>query len=253
MPAPILPAPKPRSPPSPRARSLPPTPVTPPPNPLPAGPDDDMSCKSVASDAPGSVESEAPSPKRRGSSKSRWSLSANLRSGRAAPSPKSSILSEGSATLVGSSSPPRFFSELALVESASAPSELSVQMAPPSPTRSSRNVRLPKVLKNLSKRMSSSRPRSESGASMSPAQTQPELKKLGAESSKAATDAQSDGRATAAVEQPRLAQPGHLRLHQNENAPSGEVFTTTFVNPFRLRSRRPKTAPGARDPVRCAT
>lgn len=119
---------------------------------------------------------------------------------------------------------------------------------PPSPTpspRPSRNMRLPKVLKNLSKRMSS-RPRSGSASTSSPAPALvalPVLDKSVIDLDAPIPEAQPANRA-ASLEAPRQAQPGHLRGHQGEHSASGEIFTTTFVNPFRLKPRRPKTAPG---------
>ncbi|KAI9060486.1 hypothetical protein FKP32DRAFT_1678813 [Trametes sanguinea] len=197
---------------------------------------------------------ESPRPKKR------WSLSAHLSQRRPAPSPQLSLLSEGSSTLVGSPPSPNFFPELPVIESLNATQDpdgeqSSPRTTPGSSPRNGRGVRLPSVnvFKAFSRRLSS---KQKSELSTSPASSSPQTlvdSSLPRVDTPVCDDEKSEShlRRRATIDQgPRQARPGHLLHHRSPSAP-GEVFTTTFVNPFRSKSRRAKTPPAtdAADPV----
>lgn len=225
---------------SPRTSIREPSPEQPPEEkPLPAEPDN-VSCTSTASNPLSTTVPEPPSSKRV-SFKPRWSLS-KRRPSQTVPSPQSSLFSVGSSTLVGSPSPPRFMPELPVIDSANNDPD-SPSDATPSPSGSpkSRHVRLPKMLKTLTRKMTS-KSKSDSVAS-SGASSQDALPEEGTyEPVKKAASFSSFNETASEDERCRQAQPGHLRMHERNG--SGEVFNTSFVNPFRNKQRRPKAASG---------
>ncbi|KAI0714824.1 hypothetical protein C8Q76DRAFT_438078 [Earliella scabrosa] len=227
-----------------------PTPVTQ--KPLPVEPDD-VSSQSSTSEPRSSISSAAPS--KRPSFKAPWSLPVQFKPGRPAASPKSSV-SDGSTTLVGSSSPTRFYPDLPVIESVSPSSDPTYEEDASSPTasssnspsRPSRGVRLPsmKMFKTLSRKMTRQKTDPTTSPSVATAQDLP-CKEEVHESEKKPAGAQPKG-STSEDEQPRQAQPGHLNLHRRNTA-SGEMFTSTFVSPFRIKPRKaPPAASGSIPP-----
>ncbi|KAH9932078.1 uncharacterized protein BXZ73DRAFT_101456 [Epithele typhae] len=201
---------RPRSPP----RSLSQTPATSlDPKPLPVDPDDAQSCKSVASEAQGSSVSEV-SASKRSSPKPRWSFG---KSRRTEASPNLALLSDAS----GSAYP-----------------YVGACVA---------NIRLPKVLKNF-RRKSSAKARSSPNAS--PAPTFSSLSALEKPTAEEEVDESLRSR-TISLDQPRQVQLAALRSQSEQpvTTSSGETFTSTFVNPFRLKPRRPKTPASAESPA----
>ncbi|KAI0800591.1 hypothetical protein C8Q74DRAFT_426550 [Fomes fomentarius] len=219
--------------------------------PLPAEPDN-VSCTSTPTNPLSTTMPEPPSSKRV-SFKPRWSFS-KRRPSQTVPSPQSSLFSVGSSTLVGSPSPPRFMPELPAIESTSNsmhptndPDSPSDAAPSPSGSPKSRHVRLPKMkmLKTLTRKMTS-KSKSDTVAS-SGASSQDVLPEEGTyEPVKKAASFSSFNETASEDERGRQAQPGHLRMHERNG--SGEVFNTTFVNPFRNKQRRPKAASVSSEP-----
>ncbi|KAI0756401.1 hypothetical protein C8Q80DRAFT_1264463 [Daedaleopsis nitida] len=233
-------------------KPLPPVPV--PSEEQPVAEADAASCESAASDPSRSMTSKTPSAKRP-QYKSKWSFSGRLkpRQTSGSSSPRPSFGSAGSSTLVDTPSPSRFMPELPVIESASSSSDPrlgkdEIQPASLSSTgspRSSRHVRLPsmKMFKSLSRKMS--KQKTEVGSS--PASSRDNsiddiIRVLDAKvplSEEPASDHES------AKEAP----PDHRPVLPRNNSSSGEVFTSTFVNPFRPKNRKTKTPPPPLSPI----
>ncbi|KAL7285059.1 hypothetical protein ACG7TL_000150 [Trametes sanguinea] len=230
---------------SPRIRSIPVSPVPTPPELIPETPAETIiSAESRASASEPQLISLPPlsPPLERPRPKKRWSLSAHLSQRRPVPSPQLSLLSEGSSTLVGSPQSPNFFPELPVIESINATQDPSVEQSSPRTTpgsspRNGRGVRLPSVnvFKAFSRKLSS---KQKSELSTSPISSSPQT----------LVDSPLPRVDSPVCDDEKSAR--HL-LHQRSPSAPGEVFTTTFVNPFRLRSRRAKTPPATdqREPV----
>ncbi|KAI0673813.1 hypothetical protein C8Q78DRAFT_1076784 [Trametes maxima] len=240
---------------SPRVRSVPVSPTASPPKSIASDPDEAASCESSLVTGPAQPAAfhplaAAPPPLSKGSPpKKRWSFSTHFFSGRSAPSPKSSLFSEGSSTLVGSPSPKPLFPELPVVGSTSPTSDPvydqdaagSSHSTPTGSPRQGRGMRLPgaKVFKSLTRRMSSkqkpdrgsSRGRSPRGSVELPPARE------GSFEYEERLETSLPRRATTG-EIPKQARPGHLVHERNLSLP-GEVFTTSFVNPFKGKSRKP--------------
>ncbi|OSD00834.1 hypothetical protein PYCCODRAFT_637732 [Trametes coccinea BRFM310] len=240
---------------SPRIQSIPVSPVPTPPELIPETPAETIiSAESRASASEPQLISLPPlsPPLERPRPKKRWSLSAHLSQRRPVPSPQLSLLSEGSSTLVGSPQSPNFFPELPVIESINATQDPSVEQSSPRTTpgsspRNGRGVRLPSVnvFKAFSRKLSS---KQKSELSTSPISSSPQtlvdspLPRVDSPVCDDEKSASQPRRRATIDEGPRQARPGHL-LHQRSPSAPGEVFTTTFVNSFRLRSRRAKTPP----------
>ncbi|KAI0368892.1 hypothetical protein BV20DRAFT_1036816 [Pilatotrama ljubarskyi] len=252
---------------SPRVRSVPVSPIASPPKSIVSEPEHDELTSydsSIASPAQPAFPPTPTTPNVRTPPKRKWSLNTHFFSGRIAPSPKSSLFSPGSSNGSGGSSPPRFFPELPIVESASPTSELgceqdrtgSSRSTPTGSPRPSRALRLPGVdmLKSLSRKMST-RQKSDSISNRSRSPTtvaDPSLSRSREGSFDCEGVDERGGaytrRRASTTELPGQARPGHLLHHRNHSSPGpGEVFTTSFVNPFRSRSksksRKAKTPP----------
>ncbi|KAL1951070.1 hypothetical protein VTO73DRAFT_219 [Trametes versicolor] len=238
-----------------RVPSAPVSPVVSPPKSIASEPDEPVSCEtsfggpaqSVTDTAqPGTLPKKAPS-------KRKWSLPTRF-FGRSAPSPKSSLFSEGSATLVGSPSPTRFFPELPLVESGSPSSELgsvldlpgSSTSTPASTPHTGRGMRLPgaKALKSLSRKLSTKKPGNVRHSSHSPGASVETLPSTEGSFDYAEDDTRRNPR-DVTMQSPKQVRPGHL-AHQRQYSLPGEMFSSTFVNPFRSKARKSK-APTAID------
>ncbi|KAH9897716.1 hypothetical protein C8Q73DRAFT_787958 [Cubamyces lactineus] len=255
----VVPKPRsPRSPRSPRIRSAPVSPVLPPRECDPVPVDEAASCKTSVSAPEPSIPSHPSTPsngRSRASAKKKWSLPTYFFPNRSVPSPKSSLFSEGSSTLVGSPSPPRFFPELPMIESATVSEDASCDQdparssrsTPASSPRTGRGMRLSnvKVFKALSRKLSKQKTDPASGRESSP-RPSVDLSR----DSPAACEEKSENlrRHTIDAGPSRSARPGHL-LHERNLSLPGEVFTTTFVNPFRShsKSRKAKTDPSVVD------
>ncbi|KAI0652537.1 hypothetical protein C8Q79DRAFT_1005722 [Trametes meyenii] len=240
---------------SPRVRSVPVSPIISPPKSIASDPDEAASCESSLVSGPAQpaafhpLAAAPPTPPPKGSPpKKRWSFSTHFFSGRSAPSPKSSLFSEGSSTLVGSPSPKPFFPELPLIESTSpTPDPVyeqdtagSSHSTPTGSPRHGRGVRLPgaKVFKSLTRRMSSKQ-KSERGSSRgrSPRQSiELPPAREGSFEYEERHETSLPRRATTG-EIPKQARPGHL-IHERNLSLPGEVFTTSFVNPFKGKPRK---------------
>ncbi|KAI0334050.1 hypothetical protein GY45DRAFT_1367883 [Cubamyces sp. BRFM 1775] len=251
----------PRSPRSPRIRSAPASPVLPPRECDPVPADEAASCQtSVSAPEPSlpSHPSTPPNGRSRASAKKKWSLPTYFFPNRSVPSPKSSLFSEGSATLVGSPSPPRFFPELPMIESATVSEDPSCEQeddaapssksTPASSPRTGRGMRLSnvKVFKALSRKLSKQKTDPASSRESSP---RPSVDL--SQEAPAVCEEKNETlmrRRTMDAGSSRSARPGHL-LHERNLSLPGEVFTTTFVNPFRSRSksRKAKTDPSVVD------
>ncbi|KAI0354640.1 hypothetical protein OH77DRAFT_474646 [Trametes cingulata] len=244
---------------SPRVRSLPASPIVSPPKsiasePAEQEPDEltsyDSSLTSPAQ--PAFPPTPPPAPARTPPPKRKWSLNTHFFSGRSAPSPKSSLFSAGSSNGSGTSSPPRFFPELPIVESASPTSELgcredagagSSRSTPTGSPRANRGMRLPgaKMLRSLSRRMSAKQPKSDAASTRSESPTAPHSREGSFECEPAAGGSRVQTRRRASTTEVPThthaqARPGHLLHYRNHSLP-GEVFTTTFVNPFKAKSK----------------
>ncbi|KAI0654453.1 hypothetical protein C8Q70DRAFT_520436 [Cubamyces menziesii] len=249
----------PRSPRSPRIRSAPASPTLPPQECDPVPADEAASCKTSVSAPEPSLPSHPSTPsngRSRPGARKKWSLPTYFFPNRSVPSPKSSLFSEGSATLVGSPSPPRFFPELPMIESATVSEDPSCDQdparssrsTPASSPRTGRGMRLPnvKVFKVLSRKLSKQKADPASSRESSP---RPSVDL--SQENPAVCEEKSETlmrRRTMDAGSSRPARPGHL-LHERNLSLPGEVFTTTFVNPFRVRSkpRKAKTDPSVVD------
>ncbi|KAH9849193.1 hypothetical protein C2E23DRAFT_392807 [Lenzites betulinus] len=248
-PPPLALIPSPRSP---RVRSAPVTPAQPPLEPAAPDPDEAETYEPAVS-APAPAPTVAgPSTTKKPAPRKKWSLPTRFSFGRTAPSPKSSLLSDGSATLVGSPSPPRFFPELPLVESASPSSDPgcsfsrpgSAHSTPASTPRTGRSIQLPgaKAFKLLSRRISVKKSDALRNRSHSP-RASVDVLPLQEEASFYYEEADADRmHRTSTAEAHKPTRPVHL-LHQRGVSLPGEVFTTSFVNPFRSRARKSKGPP----------
>ncbi|TBU46151.1 hypothetical protein BD309DRAFT_989035 [Dichomitus squalens] len=228
---------------SPRIRSTSLSPATAPIEPSKLEEKDDVeSTKSAPCDIRSSPP-PVPLTSKRPSFRMRWSLSKSSRP----PSPKSSAGSVASLTLVDNSSPSRYVPDLPSIEGESgmaANFDQDDTHSTDSPTgspRLTRNVRLPtmKMLKSLSRKVST-KPRSASAPSPSVAplgSTSP-LEDDAREPVKQARRSQSRERPEPSV----IAPESDIRPQQRTDSISGETFTTTFVNPFRLKHRNPKAS-----------
>lgn len=107
--------------------------------------------------------------------------------------------------------------------------------------RPSRNVRLPKMkmFKSLSKKMSA-KTKSDPSVLPSPPVASEEVVE---DSDPKTTRARFQEPSTDCEDSVKEMTAGHSRSHQRSQH-SGEVFTTTFVNPFRIKPRKPKTTAG---------
>ncbi|KAJ8496703.1 hypothetical protein ONZ51_g927 [Trametes cubensis] len=235
----------PRSPRSPRIRSAPASPTLPPQECDPVPADEAASCKTSVSAPEPSLPSHPSTPsngRSRPGARKKWSLPTYFFPNRSVPSPKSSLFSEGSATLVGSPSPPRFFPELPMIESATVSEDPSCDQdparssrsTPASSPRTGRGMRLPnvKVFKVLSRKLSKQKADPASSRESSP---RPSVDL--SQENPAVCEEKSETlmrRRTMDAGSSRPARPGHL-LHERNLSLPGEVFTTTFVNPFRVR------------------
>ncbi|KAI1793060.1 hypothetical protein LXA43DRAFT_886210 [Ganoderma leucocontextum] len=235
---------------SPRIRSEPLPPVTATTDFMCLDKDDIVSTTSALSDfrspppAPAPAPSTPPSSKR-SLFKPRWSFSAARKSSRPS-SRKSSVGSAGSLTLVDNDSPPRYVPDLPLIGSESG-TEVWLDQDIPYPDntspsdspRSARNVRIQslKLLKTLSRKVSSKqRPAAVPSPSASPEVPIVPLAHEFCEPVKPARRSQSKERPAPST----LAPSDELRPQQRVDSLTGEVFTTTFVNPFRIKPRKPK-------------
>ncbi|KAI0640103.1 hypothetical protein C8Q77DRAFT_1214425 [Trametes polyzona] len=253
-PPPLAPLPR-----SPRVRSAPVSPVVSPPKSIASEPDEAVSNDTSITVPLRSASASAlpgTSTKRKILPKKKWSLPTRFFPRKSAPSPKSSLFSDGSATLVGSPSPPQFFPDLPLAESATPSSELEFALDPLDSSRSSpapsphvgRSARLPgaKAFKSLSLKISTKKSPAARTQSHSPCVSEDALPSREGSVDYNKTEALGPHRAST-VDASRPARPGHL-LHQRNMSLPGEVFTTSFVNPFRSRSQKPKTAPEPESP-----
>ncbi|KAI8990672.1 hypothetical protein BD414DRAFT_308131 [Trametes punicea] len=155
-----------------------------------------------------------------------------------------------SVTLLGGPSPPRACSELPVINSVDASKgpdlEREAEGSPPSTPalspRAGRGVRMPspKMFKSISRRLSS---KQKADAMSSPSSRSAEVLPLRRNSPALDEKNEPSMRGCATIDSsPRSPRPGNLP-HERNISLSGEVFTTTFVNPFKLKSRKVRTPP----------
>ncbi|KAI0778820.1 hypothetical protein BD413DRAFT_609387 [Trametes elegans] len=241
---------------SPRIQSEPASPILSPPKSILSEPEEeDTSCETSVS-LPAHEPLPVPSPPsstKRPSSKKKWSFPTRFFSARPGHSRNSSTLSERSATLVGSPSPPRFFPELPIIESDSSsvnPSfeQMPSRSEPSTPTRARSGVRLPgaKMFKSFSRKLSGKQKSEPALSRESSPRSSIHLPSSheGSGEFGEKVDVLQHWRAATLDDSSRGTRPSHL-LHERNRSYSGEVLTTSFVNPFRTKTkpRRPKTAP----------
>ncbi|OJT04532.1 hypothetical protein TRAPUB_4802 [Trametes pubescens] len=236
-----------------RVPSVPASPIVSPLKSIASEPDEATSCETSFGGPAQSVADTAQpgTPPKKAPSKRKWSLPTRF-FGRSAPSPKSSLFSEGSATLVGSPSPTRFFPELPLVESGSPSSELgsmvdlpgSTPSTPASTPHTGHGMRLPgaKALKSLSRKLSTKKPGNVRNSSHSPGASVETLPST-EESFHCTEDGTRRNPRNGTMQSPKQDRPGHL-AHQRQYSLPGEMFSSTFVNPFRSKARKSKAPAG---------
>ncbi|PIL31324.1 hypothetical protein GSI_06022 [Ganoderma sinense ZZ0214-1] len=218
--------------------------------------DDVVSTKSTLSDLPSPPlppASSSPSSSKRSLFKPPWSFSATRKSSRPS-SRKSSLGSAGSLTLLDNS-PPSYVPDLDVTGNESGAEARLDQDLPsssdPSPSdspRPARNVRAQslKLLKNLSRKVSAKqRPPAASSRTASPVVSTVPLAGEFCESVRITRRSQSRDRPSSSM----LAQPDEPGPQQKVDPLSGEVFTTSFVNPFRIKPRKPKPSLASNNPT----
>ncbi|KAM5535889.1 hypothetical protein V8D89_010507 [Ganoderma adspersum] len=208
--------------------------------------DEVVSTKSTISDLPSpplTTAPPSPTSSKRSLFKPRWSFSATRKSSRPS-SRKSSVGSAGSLTLADNNSPPCYVIDPDVIGGefgAEARPDLDIPSSSnPSPSdspRPARNVRIQslKLLKNLSRKVSSKQRPSPSASPVVPIVP---LADEFCEPAKSARRSQSKERPASST----LAQSDEPRPQQMVDSLTGEVFTTTFVNPFRIKPRKPKAS-----------